>query len=133
MRDWFFGADTPAARAFRVALVFSPLALGVLFSLPICPTAVVFRVPCPGCGLTRATLALASGDVAAASALNPLALLVCPLFVGATVYGVVRYVRRGEVRADDWGAGWMLALSMAALTAVWVARWFGYFGGPVSV
>jgi hypothetical protein len=132
-RAWFFGAGTPAARALRVALVLAPLGVAWALSLPVCPTAALFHVPCPGCGLTRATLALMTGDLSGATAFNPLAVVVCPLLVGATAYAIVRYVLHGRVNADDWGAGWMLVLSMAALTVVWLARWVGYFGGPVAV
>ena len=133
VRAWFFGAGTPAARIFRVGLVLLPLAIGVAAGVPVCPTALLFGLPCPGCGLTRATLALAGGDVAAAQALNPLAVVVSPLFVGAAGFAIYRYVRGGRIDAHGWGAGWVLALGMGALTAIWLARWFGYFGGPVPV
>lgn len=133
MRAWFFGASTPAARFLRLALLATPLVGASLLGLPACPTAAIFRVPCPGCGLTRATLALAHGDIVAATAFNPVAFIVCPLFVGAFAYAAYRYVRRGSVGADSWGAGPMLVVTMGVLTAIWIARWFGFFGGPVPV
>ncbi len=132
-RGWLQNANTPAARAFRVGLYLSPLAVAVAFGAPACPTALFFGLPCPGCGLTRATFALAAGDVSGALAMNPLAVVVCPLFVGAAAFAVYRYVRQGSVRANAWGAQWILVGGMAALTVVWLARWFGYFGGPVPV
>lgn len=133
MRAWFFGASTPAARLLRLGLLATPLVGASLLGLPICPTAAIFRVPCPGCGLTRATLALAHGDLHLATAFNPIAVVVCPLFVGAFAYAAYRYVRRGNVGADSWGAGPMLVVTMSVLTAIWVMRWFGFFGGPVPV
>ncbi len=114
-------------------MLLAPLVLGVVFAVPVCPTAALLRLPCPGCGLTRATLALAVGDVAGATAINPLAVLLCPLLGAAFVYAAYRYVRHGNVDADRWGAGPLLVVSMTALTAIWLLRWFGLFGGPVAV
>ena len=110
-----------------------PLALAYALEIPICPSALVLRVPCPGCGLTRASVALLCGDVGAALALQPLALAVCPLLGGAALFALYRYLRTGHVYPDRWPAAPILILSMAALTLVWVVRWFGYFGGPVPV
>src|SRR5690606_14827389 len=45
---------------------------------PVCPSAGWLGVPCPGCGLTRASLLLVSGDVAAALRLHPLVLVAAP-------------------------------------------------------
>ncbi len=42
---------------------------------PACPFHAWTGLPCPGCGTTRAALALAGGDLAGALALNPLATL----------------------------------------------------------
>jgi hypothetical protein len=65
--------------------------------------------------------------------LHPLAPVVCPLVVGFFVYQAVVYVRWGRVRAlPSWGTAAGLVL-WALLVAVWVARFFGAFGGPVSV
>ena len=112
--------------------LFVPFAIAVALSVPICPSAAA-GIPCPGCGLTRATLALLGGDVASATALQPLALVVCPLLGGATLYACLRYLFTGKVDADRWHAGPILVVSMAALTVVWIMRWFGFFGGPVPV
>ena len=122
-----------AGRAARLSLVLAPFGVALLLSLPICPSALLARIPCPGCGLTRATLALLSGDLAAATAFNPIAIVVCPLLAGAALYAAYRYLRRGHVHADEWHAGSILVLSMVALTIVWLARWFGYFGGPLAL
>src|SRR5262245_14650085 len=43
-----------------------------------CPIAELLGVPCPGCGLTRAALALATGDVARALSLHPLSPIAVP-------------------------------------------------------
>jgi hypothetical protein len=46
--------------------------------VPGCPFHLATGVPCPGCGTTRAALALARGDVLGALAFNPLAALGIP-------------------------------------------------------
>lgn len=111
----------------------APLCVAFALAIPICPSALFAGVPCPGCGLTRAALLLLSGDVAGATSQNPLAVIVCPLLGGAAGYASLLYVWRGRVEANRWHADKILIASMLALTAVWLARWAGYFGGPVSV
>jgi len=132
-RRWFAQAHNPGARAVRAALLFAPFGLAVLFSVPLCPSAALLHVPCPGCGMTRATLELLQGNFAAASALQPLALVVSPVLLGAGIYGLARYVMRGTVDPAKWRAELILLVCMIALTVVWALRWFGLFGGPVPV
>ena len=45
--------------------------------LPPCPLHHFSGIPCPGCGSTRATVALAHGDFLRALAFNPLWVLIC--------------------------------------------------------
>jgi hypothetical protein len=103
----------------------------------LCPMAAVTGHPCPGCGLTRATLALLGGHVSEAVALHPLSPLVSPLLVGFLAYGGVVYVRRGRWPATEGRAGTRVAGAGVALwvllLAVWIARFYGAFGGPVAV
>lgn len=109
-----------------------------LLDTPLCPTAFFFGVPCPGCGLTRATLALLHGDFAAALRFHPLAPLLAPLFAGAIAKVLIDYVRAAPPRpAPAWWTtrtATLLASALLALTlGVWLARFAGYFGGPVPV
>ena len=102
-----------------------------------CPIAVVFRVPCPGCGLTRATLRLFHGDLAGALAFHPLVLLVLPMlgfYAGANAIG---YLVEGEwgwvdrrMGPRSEGLAWVF---LALVIGVWISRFFGAFGGPVPV
>jgi len=123
----------------RAALMALLAALGgaVLFSpVKLCLMAVALHLPCPGCGMTRATLALLRGDFARALAIHPLAPAIAPIAMGLFVIQAISYVRTGRA----FGTGRTprtLELVGAALVillfGVWVARFAGCFGGPVSV
>jgi hypothetical protein len=126
------GRDTVAGRARYLALVSSPWILATLLRIPFCPTALVLRTPCPGCGLTRATWAMLGGDFAAAMAIHPLAPLVSPMFVGLFAYLGGRYVATGRTEMSSWMVAGVAALS-ALLLLLWAARMLGAFGGPVPV
>jgi hypothetical protein len=112
--------------------------LAVVFEAPLCPTASLFGVPCPGCGLTRATLALLHGDLRGALRFHPLVLLLAPLYfglIGAAALGYVAGPERSRARLRFTGrwvtpAAWAL---LALVLGVWLARFFGAFGGPVPV
>jgi Protein of unknown function (DUF2752) len=115
-------------------------ALAVHSDFPLCPLASSFGVPCPGCGLTRATLALLHGDLAGALRLHPLVLLIAPLvavLLSAGILDLLRDPTRGPRKPYlRWSARTLstVATALFALTlGVWLARFAGYFGGPVPV
>ncbi len=60
---------------FASVLALSPWLSALARFAPACPFHALTGMPCPGCGATRAALALARGDVAGALAWNPLATL----------------------------------------------------------
>ncbi|MCC6214562.1 MAG: DUF2752 domain-containing protein [Polyangiaceae bacterium] len=109
----------------------------LLAGLPGCPTATIAGIPCPGCGLTRASWAVLRGDLAEAHRLHPLVLIVTPLYLGFLAYAALDYVRGEATRPRSPRAA--RALSAAAMTVlvlllvVWLARFAGFFGGPVPV
>ncbi len=130
-------ADHPLGRAARVALVSAGVFALVAVRFPLCPFALVTHVPCPGCGLGRATLALLSGDLVEALRAHPLAPIISPIVLVTLASSAVGYVRRGSWGGVDTvrtravtGAAWVMTI---ALVAVWIARFFGVFGGPVAV
>jgi hypothetical protein len=129
----------PAAGALRRAGIIAAWGVGglavLLAPVKLCMFAVLFHVPCPGCGMTRAALAMLRGDFAHAYTLHPLSIVLVP-FVGAiAARQVASYVQTGNA----WGAPlprWIEPIAAALvvlLLGVWVARWCGFLGGPVSV
>lgn len=55
----------------------------------LCPTRLLFHVPCPGCGMTRALNLLLGGDVAGAVTMNPNVVIVVPImFLAPLLLGV---------------------------------------------
>lgn len=108
----------------------------VIAKLPLCPFAVLTKTPCPGCGMTRATLAIASGDVHGAWQLHPFAFVVSPIVAVALGALAWSYVRAGHAtlpRALTRPLLIALGALFAAMLAFWVARFFGLHGGPVAV
>ncbi len=127
-------------RAGIVALIAVPFVVAFSGDFPICPMAGTLGIPCPGCGLTRATLAVLHGHLWQGMHLHPLVLLVTPIYVTVVVLGIISYVRgppalpQGRVRrALDRVMGPWAMVTIVLLLSVWVARFFGYFGGPVPV
>ncbi len=88
--------------------------------------------------MSRATWLFLRGDLGASWAMHPLALptvLATALIALATVRAVLVRGTLGALFDDAIGRApfvLLLALQVAAL-ALWVARMFGAFGGPVPV
>jgi hypothetical protein len=108
----------------------------LLVPLKLCLLAVLFQVPCPGCGMTRALLCMLRGDMRGAVALHALSPVVLPWVAINAMRHVAAYVHTGDVwhvapigRAEQRAA---IALAVL-LIALWCARFFGFFGGPVPV
>jgi hypothetical protein len=130
-------------RPLRVAVLASIASLfgiAARFDFPLCPMASSFGIPCPGCGLTRATLALLHGDVRGALHFHPLVWLLAPLFVGFVGTAVIDLLRDpAKPRRPPllrWNNRAMSTLGLCLLVlmlGVWLARFGGFFGGPVPV
>jgi hypothetical protein len=116
-----------ARRRLGPALVVAAIGgLGALVPFSTCPVRLAFGVPCPGCGLTRATLAAARLDLATALRFHPL----CPALIAVAAAMV-------SLAFTTSDATWRRAVTIvtgsgaAALVAVWALRFAGFFGGPV--
>lgn len=126
-------------RALLISALLAGAAALLALDAPLCPTATLLGIPCPGCGLTRATLALLHGDLARAVRFHPLSPVIVPLLAGLFASATWHFVRGPSAvsppvvalppRVVNAGA----ALLFVLVLGVWVARFFGAFGGPVPV
>jgi hypothetical protein len=128
------------ARFFLLAAAGALVATATWQGFPLCPMAGSLGIPCPGCGLTRATLALLRGDVRQALHFHPLVWLLAPLFVVFVSAAVRELLRdparpRRPSRVPWYGVGTNVAatLLLVVTLGVWLARFGGYFGGPAPV
>jgi uncharacterized protein YqgC (DUF456 family) len=102
------GRLTPGAgRRAAIATTVS-VAVGAILLAPVqvCPFALIFHAPCPGCGLTRAAVHLLSGDLRGAFALHPLSILLVPLLGSILGTQVWRYVARRDRTGGSRSARW---------------------------
>jgi hypothetical protein len=97
----------------------------------LCPIRWVVGQPCPSCGLTRATRLAIDGDWMGAFHMHPL-WPVALAFVAFAVAVELMQARGGRPALLRWRARFGIVLVIALLT-VWVARFFGLFGGPAPV
>ncbi len=98
----------------------------------LCPTKNLLGIPCPGCGLTRAALAMVALNFRGMWAMHPLAPVLVPLFgwiVGRAVLVEVGLVaRRSPDPISRFPAPVWIVL-VTAVGLVWGARLAGYLGG----
>lgn len=116
-------------RAVALAALLFGFGFVVGMDVTVCPMAGIFGLPCPSCGLTRASLALVRGDWHRAMAIHPgvVPVLTC-LVVGAGLS-----VNRGSsARLMRWATAAGVVLTLC-LTLLWAARFCGHWGGPVPV
>lgn len=126
-------------RRAALGLLFGGALFALLYvgALP-CAFAKVTHHPCPGCGSTRAVLALLHGDfdgVLAANPLGPAAAVLMGLFAGQAWLSILRWGDMREAGKGRLGTVAKGALVVVAVLefALWIARFYGFFGGPVSV
>ena len=103
--------------------------VAVLFGGYACPFEFVTGIPCPGCGMTRAFLALLRGDFALSWTMHPM--LIPALAV--MIYLIVVRVRTGKL---DWSKNWVywpVIVACVAMLIVWVLRLtLGWQNGPMQ-
>ncbi len=123
------GRASAASRVAIVAVVFAFVSVAAR-----CPFAALTHHPCPGCGLTRATISLLRGDLRASFHHHPLGIVVAPIlaFVGARE--TIAFVRdeRSTLLATRTQQR-VAAMLIVALLCVWIARSLGALGGPEPV
>jgi hypothetical protein len=132
------GVRRRLVRSATVAGAWAFAALPLVLGGRACLVAAVLHEPCPGCGMTRALRLFLAGDVQGSLRMHPLALpmLVASALVAAsTVWATFRLgspVRLWRTRLGRAALA-LVAATYAATLLLWVARWFGFFGGPVPV
>jgi hypothetical protein len=120
-------------RGAIATLVAVVAALAILWFGWRCPIELATGHPCPTCGITRATRLVLRGDFAGATRLHPLVWLAVPvvaLFLSVELVGYVRTGTWGASRRMKGGDALMLTTA-TLLFVLWLARFAGYFGGPV--
>jgi hypothetical protein len=125
-----------SVKSLTIALLpFVVLGLLTYFQVPYCPARGLFGVPCPGCGLTRASFAMFQGDIHEMAHFNPLAPILFPLFV----YGMVRValVTSGVLPKSikeplNRVPSWVWTLVVIVVLGVYVLRLFGFLGGTAD-
>jgi hypothetical protein len=103
-----------------------------------CPFATMTHMPCPGCGSTRAVLALMHFHFGEAMRFNPSAPIIAICVGVLVVEGLWMVVRDGHARdlAITGPGRWAIrgiVLAVALQVPIWALRFFGLFGGPVPV
>lgn len=120
------GARERLSRAWRRLKPLAPVAViaGLLGLLPFttCLVKLLFHVPCPGCGMTRASLALLRGDLRASLAWHPVA---APAAVGlAVATALALTLPEGDPRWERFVRGSTATLGLALFVA-WALRFAG--------
>jgi len=122
------------ARDLAPAFVLFALGALVVAGLPWpCPLHTLTGIPCPSCGLTRALRLALHGDLAGATRMHPLWFVVIPACGALAIAECVAFTRVhrwGTVTEHRWVKR-LCAAVVVALVGVWIARFFGAFGGPV--
>ena len=102
-----------------VALFIYTVVVNLVFRV-FCPLVIFTGFPCPGCGITRASVCLLAGRWGQAWQLNP---VVFPVMAAAVYFAVNRYLLGKKAR----GFRWMIIAVFVLLLAVYCIRMYLYF------
>ena len=119
---------TNLARLFLVGVAAMGIFLA-LFGVPQdgltlvpCPFFAMTGIGCPGCGMTRACLALTQGDFAAVWRFHPFSFLLVGLAVAAAFFPVACQVFWGRVAPPVRSLIYTGLISLCL--GLWIYRWF---------
>ena len=66
-------------------------------SITICPSKLIYHIPCPGCGLTRATICFHRGDIEEALLYNPNVFFVVAFIYMVPVFFIYDFIKKKEI------------------------------------
>jgi hypothetical protein len=98
--------------------------------LVLCPFRRLTHLPCPGCGMTRALLALIRGDLHAALAFHPLSPLVAVALGAWWANSLLEASGRPRIARVPVAVIRLSWVGVAAALMLWVVRLSGYFPLP---
>ena len=102
-----------------VALLIYTVVVNLVFRA-FCPLVIFTGFPCPGCGITRASVCFLAGRWGQAWRLNP---VVFPVMAAAVYFAVNRYLLGKRAR----GFKWMIGAILVLLLVVYGIRMYLYF------
>lgn len=114
-------------------LWFVPLAVGGSLLLDLhtvehgpvlCVSRLLFGIPCAGCGLTRAFVALGHGDLDVAIAFNPLSPLLYLWMAGWWIAAVASLARGQSIATSP---RWLGFTGLCGFAGLWAMRLFAFF------
>lgn len=113
---------------WALLLVFAYLVFMKKVVYSMCPFVVLTGYPCPGCGLTRAGLAVLHLDFASAWRIHP---FIYPIIWIVMAYFINRYIR---CKKNTNIFRWLVILVFAAMIGFYIFRIYFYFPGepPMS-
>ena len=105
-------------RIFLISIVFLTLIIVLyIFKIDICVSKLVFGVPCPGCGMTRAYVSLLKLNIHDAFFYHPLFFLISIILIVITRHKKINFSQQRI----------FLYSIVAMFIIVWVIRMFMYF------
>jgi hypothetical protein len=100
---------------------------GVEHGPVLCPLRFLTGLPCAGCGMTRAFVALAHGRLTHALSFNLLAPL---LFAWLAGWWLLALVRLGQGRPMPDAPPWLVKVAFFGLSGYWLARTVAFVAAP---
>ncbi len=98
--------------------------------LVLCPFRLLTHLPCPGCGMTRAMLALCHGGLRAALVAHPLSPFLAVALGVWWLNNLLVSAGRPRLITLPASAGRLWWVALAVALALWVARLAGWLPAP---
>ncbi len=111
-------------------LVFAVATAASRLGLVLCPFRLATHLPCPGCGMTRAMLALCHADLRTALVAHPLSPFLAVALGVWWVNNLLAASGRPRLVTLPASAGRLWWVALAIALALWVARLAGWLPAP---